>query len=388
MNKKYFYIGMVLLAAAVIGAGFTVTKKMFFKTGGAEAAAVYYCPMHPDFRSDKPGECGICGMDLVKAEPSPDLPVSKKERKVLYYRNPMDPKVMSHEPMKDSMGMDYVPVYEEESAPTGQEGVYISPERQQLIGVAAEEARYRNLTRIIRAAGKIAYDPDLYNAQVEYLEALRAGEKAVNSAIPEIASNSKALISSARLRLTLLGLGNEQIKELERKNEVSENLLLGEPGRSLWMYAEVYEYESGMVKTGQAVDVYSKAFPDKIFNGAVRSIASVLNPDTRTVRVRVELDNPGSLLKPEMFVNADIKVNLGNVLSVPKEAVMDTGTEQLVFIDRGDGYFSAKKVKLGRPADDYYEIVSGLRPGERVVTSANFLVDSESRLKSALKQLK
>ncbi|RPH74103.1 hypothetical protein EHM76_04135, partial [bacterium] len=189
MNKKGLYIVIFFLLAAAAGLGFLAAKRIFFSgTPAAAEKAVYYCPMHPDFTSDRPGKCGICGMDLVKAETSsPD----------------------------------------QESGSSGEEGVYISPERQQLIGVAADVAKYRRLKRIIRAAGKIAYDPDLYNAQVEYLEALRAGEKTKDSTVPEIAANAKSLVSSARLRLTLLGLGEEQIKELERKNSVSENLLLG-----------------------------------------------------------------------------------------------------------------------------------------------------------------
>lgn len=344
--------------------------------------AVYYCPMHPNFISDKPGSCSICGMDLVKKETS-QQPVKEAKKKILYYRNPMNPEVTSPVPMKDSMGMDYVPVYEEET--TGEEtGVYISPERQQRIGVTKEKVTKRRLYHQILTVGKVAYDPNLYVAQEEYLQALKAFNATKNSALTSISEQSDALVSATEKKLRLLGMSKEQIEELAKNGEAKENLFLPVKDDKVWVYITVYEYEMDLVAAGSEVEVTASAFPGKIFKGKIVAITPVLNAESRSLQVRAEIENPEGKFRPEMFVNAKIKVDLGEKLALPESAVIDTGVRQIVYLAKEDSRVAPREVLLGQRAEGYFEVVEGLQEGDIVITSGNFLVDSESKLNAVL----
>jgi len=311
---------------------------------------LYYCPMHPGFTSDKPGDCGICGMKLVK-------PV----------------------PMKDSMGMDYVPVYEQGVG--GESGIYISPERQQFIGVKKETVQKRKLTHQILTVGKIAYNPELYVAQQEYLQALKTKNALSASSIVQ---QSDSLVEAAERKLLLLGMSEEQIKELAKQNKPQGNLYLPAKENTVWVYMTIYEYEIGLIKEGILAEIESIAFPGEKFSGKITSITPVLDPMTRSVQARAEVDNPGHKLKPEMFVNVKINVDLGEKLAVSEEAIINTGKRTLVVVTNEKGNFLSKEVKLGQSAEGFYEVLEGLSEGETIVTSGNFLIDSESRLQSAI----
>lgn len=375
------------------------------KGGGGHAehasqkAAKFHCPMHPTYVSDRPGDCPICNMRLVpiESEESHEQAVEEAqeqggERKPLFYRHPMNPKVTSPEPKQDEMGMDYVPVYEEEVKTEGRPeksdraAISLSPEKQQLIGVRAAPVVRRDLETLLRASGRVAYDPDLYNAIVEYREALKSKEKVKDSPWPDVQERSEALINSSVLRLRQMGLAQDQIDRLGGAAENPTNLLLSEKGGSVWVYAQIYEYEAGTVKAGQMMEVVSSASPDRSLRGRVVAVDSILDPQTRTLRVRGEIRNSGDLLRPEMYVDVIIHVNLGRKLAVPAEAVLDSGTRKIVFVETGPGKYDPREIKVGRKAEDHYEVSSGLKEGEKVVVSANFLIDSESRLKAALGQ--
>lgn len=382
---------IILIIILIILAGFAGYKLIHSHYGSKSTSSIaikYHCPMHPTYVSDKPGDCPICGMKLVPME----NPETAKPTKKIMYKSTMNPNEVSDKPGKDSMGMDMVPfeidegseISENQSKVEGLVPVTVSPEKQQLSGVQTGFVEYRDLHMIIRSAGRIAYDPDLFTAQTEYLEAVKTREKVKDSSMLDVIERSNSLINSAKLKLALMGLSEIQIKELEEKKTVSDNLLIGKKGGTIWMYAQIYEYESNQVQIGQIINVTSKSLPGKIFGGIIRSIDPVLNPDTRTLRVRAELDNTEGLLKPDMFVNAEININLGKLLSVTKEAILDTGVRQIAFVDKGNGLFEPREVKLGQETDDYYQLLSGLAEGDKIVTSANFLIDSESKLKSAL----
>jgi Cu(I)/Ag(I) efflux system membrane fusion protein len=410
---------------------------------------IYYCPMHPSYTSDKPGDCPICNMKLVKREgkvvetanitgkvseektleqiciehkctmkdcgmhvktnlkpgervvcpicgevigtdtgkvveiiQSPTKPLAeKKERKLLFYRNPMNPQATSPVPMKDSMGMDYVPVYEEQTESTGP-SVMISAERQQLIGVKTEEIMKRNLTKVIRAFGKIAYDPELAVTQEEFIQALNNEENANNSKMQDVMDRAKSLTDASRRKLRLLGMSDDQITELEKTKKTQTNLYLPGKGESVWAYISIYEYEIGLVKVGASVEIEVTAYPGEVFSGKIVSVSPVLDPVTRTNQVRVEVENYGDKLKPEMFVNAKIKVDLGDKLAVPETAVLDTGLRKIVYLSEEGDILESREIQVGQKAEGYYEVLSGLESGDIVVTSGNFLVDSESRLQS------
>ncbi len=374
MIKKTIKIFIIILGLAlIIGAGFLINSRYhIFKD-------LYYCPMHPNYTSDKPGDCTICGMKLVKKE--------EEHKTILYYRNPMNPEVTSPVPMKDPMGMDYVPVYENEGSTESKEsGIYISPEKQQLIGVKNEKIQKRRLIRHIQTVGKIAYDPELYVAQEEYLQAYKAYQEAKKNNLSDILiEQTESLLRSSKRKVMLQGMSERQINELIKRSSPNENLYLPSSGDAIWVYITVYEYEIGLVKYGQPVEIEAIAYPGEKFYGNISSISPVLDPMTRSVQVRAEVKNPGNRLKPEMFVNVKIKIDLGIKLAVPEEAVMDTGERTIVFVAKPDGYFETREPRLGTKANGYYEVLSGLKEGETIVTSGNFFVDSESRLKSAIK---
>ncbi len=351
----------------------------------------YYCPMHPAFTSDRPGTCAICGMNLVK-KTAAETPVGastagQSGRKILYYRNPMNPQVTSPVPMKDEMGMDYVPVYEDQ-ATAPHAGVYISPEKQQLIGVKKGKVQVRKLSGQILTVGRVAYDANLYVAQQEYLQALKGHQSAQKANLGYLDEQSQALLRDMRRKLLLMGMSNAEIEELERQGKPESNLYLpsGED-KTVWVYITIYEYEAGLVKDGMPVQVDTLAYPGEIFRGRIVSITPLLEAATRTLKARALVDNPESKLKLEMFANVRIDYELGEKLAVPEEAVMHAGTRNIVFLADADGYFTPKTVTLGAKAQGYYEVLQGLAANEEVVTSANFLVDSESKLNAVLNQM-
>jgi membrane fusion protein, copper/silver efflux system len=177
-------------------------------------------------------------------------------------------------------------------------------------------------------------------------------------------------------------MSDEQIAALEKSRKAETNLYLPGKGENVWAYLNVYEYEIGFIKAGDPVDIEAVAYPGEKFTGKVVSISPVLDPATRTNQVRVEVPNPDNKLKPEMFVNAVIKESLGPKLAVPETAVLDTGLRKIVYISEENNVLESREVTLGQKAENYYEVISGLKEGDVVVTSGNFLVDSESRLKS------
>lgn len=344
----------------------------------------YYCPMHPTYISErKDDSCPICGMNLVKSE---DAPAGKTGGgKIKFYRNPMNPAVTSKTPMKDEMGMDYVPVYESEGEAKevgGRAAIKMDNAKRQLIGVKTARAAYRTLTHTVASSGKVAYDPDLYQSISEYKEALIARQKVKDSSWPEVHERAEALIRASELRLRQAGLSEDQITELSVNGETHANLLL--PGAKAWLYAQIYEYEIGLIKAGQEIEATTPAYPGRIFRGVIKAVDSILSSETRTLRVRAEVENPDNMLKPEMYAEIKIKITLSSRLSVPLNAIVNTGARKLVFVDKGEKGFEPKEVKTGFEGDDYTEILSGVRAGEEVVTSANFLIDSEARLKSSV----
>ena len=296
------------------------------------AQGIYYCPMHPDFTSDKPGSCPICGMNLVKKE-----------------------------------------IASENTATGGIEtGIYMSQEKQQMIGVKKEKVEKRKLTRQILTVGKVAYDPELFIAQEEYLQALKVKEQA------------GSLADASKKKLLLLGMNEEAIKELAIKGKAQQNLYLPGGDDKIWVYLTIYEYEINLVKEGQIVEIDSVASPGELFKGVIISITPVLDPETRSIQARVEVDNPEHKLKPQMFVNAKIGVDLGEKLAVREDAILDTGMRKIVYVVKEGDILEQRDIKVGQAAGGFYEVLDGLNEGDVVVISGNFLVDSESRLKSAV----
>jgi Cu(I)/Ag(I) efflux system membrane fusion protein len=166
-----------------------------------------------------------------------------------------------------------------------------------------------------------------------------------------------------------------------------ENLFKIADLSTVWVLGDIYEYELPFVKKGQEALILLSYFPGETFSGQITYVYPYLNPETRTIRVRVEVKNPELRLKPEMYANLEIHVDYGTKLAIPADAVLDAGVKNIVFVDKGDGYFEPREIKLGAKGEGVYEVLAGIAEGEKVVTSANFLIDSESSLKAALQQM-
>jgi Cu(I)/Ag(I) efflux system membrane fusion protein len=255
------------------------------------------------------------------------------------------------------------------------------------------------------------YSPDLVATQEEYLLALKAKQTLGSSSIKEISAGSDALLESAHRRLSLWDISEEQINDLEQTGKPKRTLTFYSPISgfvlkkealqgmrvmpdkelytiadlsTVWVNADVYEYELAHIRVGQKATIKLAYYPARDFVGKVSWISPVLDEKTRTAKVRLEFPNRDFTLKPEMYANAEIEINAGRKLAVPDEAVLDSGLRKVVFLDKGEGRFEPAEVKIGNKFDGYYEVLSGLSPGERILASASFLLDSESRLKEAM----
>jgi Cu(I)/Ag(I) efflux system membrane fusion protein len=363
---------------------------------------------------------------------------SQGARKIRYYRNPMGLPDTSPTPKKDSMGMDYIAVYEGDDEDGS--SVRMTPGKVQRIGVKTEIAQRRSVSVPVRAPGTIQLDErriavislrsESFIDTVENVTTgtmVREGQPLMRLFSPQIAaaaSDYATLLSlksdaktlhGAKQRLLNLAAPPSLLADIERTREVpltftwtaprngivlERNVVPGMrviPGEVLfriadhtavWALIDVAERDLGAVAAGQSVSVRARSYPDKTFTGKVALVYPHLMASTRTVRVRVELPNNDGLLLPDMYAEAEIETgNAKPVLAVPEDAVLDSGDRRVVIIDKGEGRFEPRAVEVGRRGAGYAEIRSGIAEGDVVVTSANFLIDAESNLKSALKTM-
>ncbi|MDA8122845.1 MAG: efflux RND transporter periplasmic adaptor subunit [Deltaproteobacteria bacterium] len=465
---------LIVLAAVALGVGGTylwMTKgglpglTGIVKGGGpaevkvGEEKKLYTCPMHPFIISGKPGDCPICGMTLVpvKSSGAPATAAAgpagepKKERKILFYRNPMNPTVTSPVPAKDEMGMDYAPVYDDEGG--GEGTIRVDPNTVQSMGVRTTTVKIGELKKTIRTVGRVVYDesrittvnskvngwieklhvsttgeevkkgaplidiysPDLVSAQQEYLIARRHFGQVKDSPFTDVVNGARDLQQSARKRLDYWDIDRAQVEKLEETGEVRKTLTLYSPfhgvvvskavfdgakvmsGMELfriadlsrvWVQADVYEYELPWVKQGTAATVTLDYIPGRKFHGTVSFVYPYLEGKTRTATARVELANPGALLKPDMYAHVELLPQVkGKTVLVPSEAIIRSGIRNVVFVDKGEGRFQPREVTLGFEGEEgAVQVLSGLAGNEKVVVSGQFLLDSESSLKEALKK--
>jgi len=387
----------------------------------------------------------------VAAPASAAAEPAKKAPKLLYYRNPMGLSDTSPVPKKDSMGMDYIAVFDAEPGdePLAANQIKISTDKVQKLGVRTEEAQLRSMDRSIRAAGRVepderrifmvapkfegyverlhvnvtgqpvgkgqalfeVYSPELVSAQREYAIAAQ-GALSLKGADSHTQQAMATLVESSLQRLRNWDISEEQLKALVASGQSKHTLTFRSPVSGIvtekkavqgmrfmpgevlyqvsdlsavWVVADVFEQDIGLVKTGGKARISINAYPGKTFEGTVTYVYPTLKAETRTVPVRVELANPGLLLKPSMFAQVELPVSAsGQVLTVPVSAVIDSGTRQIVLVQLGAGRFEPRAVKLGERSDDFVVVREGLQQGERVVTAANFLIDAESNLKAAI----
>ena len=349
-------------------------------------------------------------------------------RTIRFYRNPMGLPDTSRVPKKDSMGMDYIAVFEGE-ADDG-ETIRISPGKRQRTGVQSNKVERRSIMQTVRVPGSVQWDERLVSivatrsdAYVDHVENVTTGDSVtkrqplVTVYSPDVNSAAAQMISNpgyegSRRRLKNLNVSDAAIADMERTHQVPLSVLWSAPrsgvvlergavegmkaaaGATLfriadlstvWVLADVPEHAIGGIRVGQSATMRVRALPNRTFIGRFALIYPQVNNTTRSTRVRVELPNPEHLLLADMY--ADVEIATGRaapVVAVPNDAVIDTGTRQTVILDRGEGRLEPREVKLGVRGDGYVEVREGVAVGDDVVTSANFLIDAESNLKAAL----
>jgi RND family efflux transporter MFP subunit len=444
-----FFLAAALALLVLFAQG--CSKPDSARSDAADASkTLYTCGMHPQVVQDHPGNCPICGMKLTpvrKQAGTAGAPATAaSERKVKFYKSTMTPGEMKPGPGKDSMGMDMVPVYEDAPAAPQSSAIEIDPVTTQNMGIRTAVVQRGPLRRTIRTVGVIDYDettladvttkfkgwiekvyanstgelvmrgdplfeiysPELYSAQVEYILATDPSNKA--------GAGSDALKTSALTKLKFLDISEEQIAELDRTREarktlrivapqdgfVVEKLIVGgqmvDAGMkiyrladlgSVWVQTQIYEKDLAYLKLGQEATMKLDYLPDREFRGRVTYIYPTVDEKTRTAKVRMEFHNPGYFLKPGMFATVQVTSELEpSALLVPDMAVLRSGEKTTVFVALDGGKFDPRTVTLGLQAEnDTYQVLSGLKEGERIVTSGQFMLDSESQLREAIQKM-
>ncbi len=460
----------------------------------AHEGQLWTCGMHPQVISEEPGQCPICGMDLVPlavdptghdhaavdatvwtCEEHPEIAESEPgtcpidgrplvpkrvasgggEREVLFYRNPMDPTVTSPVPAKDSMGMDYVPVYADAAAGAAAGGpvVTIDPAVVQNMNVVTERVERRDLVRPIRTVGVLDYDqqqmvsvttrfsgfiekvyvnyvgepvrrgqplfeiysPELVQTQEELLSALSFAER-LEGAPEETRRRAEALAEAARTRLAYWDIGRGQIDRLEKGGTALRTLTVTAPASglvmkrmpglegmavkpgmelfhiadlsSLWLDVQVFEDQLPWLREGSEAEITLAYFPGETFRGKVRFVEPEVQERTRTVGLRVEVPNRDGRLRAGMYAQVRFAPRTAtDAVAVPRQAVLRSGERNLVILALGEGRFAPREVTLGAEGDDFVQVLAGVEAGDTVVTSSQFLIDSESNLQEAIQKL-
>ncbi|HSE39494.1 MAG TPA: efflux RND transporter periplasmic adaptor subunit [Acidobacteriota bacterium] len=391
--------------------------------------------------------------DVKKSDPTAQVS-GKKERKILYYVDPMNPSFRSDKPGKAPDGMDLTPVYADDEDEAGKESgtLRVSGKKQQLINLKIVEVSDSHLTNNIRTVGTMQYDetkvakihskiegwiekvhvdyvgrfvrkgqpmfsiysPELVATQQEYLLAVKAVTTLKQSEFADVSSGANALRASAYRRLKLWDVSDEQIKKLEETGEPMTTITFYSPVSgfvltknvfekmridydteaysiadlsTVWMIADIYEYEAARVRIGQRATMTLAYESGRKYEGTVTYIYPDLNNMTRTLKARIEFKNSSFDLKPGMYANVEIDTGHKGGLVIPVDAVLDSGDRKIVFVQKTKDEFEPREVELGDYLEDQVVVTKGLKAGEKIVASGNFLIDSESQLKSALESM-
>jgi Cu(I)/Ag(I) efflux system membrane fusion protein len=406
----------LLLALAFVLAGQACSRPGEQTSQATNAKAQYHCPMHPTYVSAKPGDCPICGMRLVPIEGQPPAPGAATPAVAGRAALMLTPE------KRQLLGVRAEELHQQPIAYTIRTVGRISTDERLVHHMHTKfegyvEHLHVDFTgRLVRKGEPLLsiYSPELVATQQEYLLAVRAQKQFATSGVASVAQNGVDLLEAARERFRLWDIRPEEIQELERTGKVRRTLDLHAESAGyvmqknvshgmrvmpsdtlfeiadlshLWVLADVYESDLPAIRLGMAAEVSVPYLPDKTWRGPVTYIAPTVEEKTRTVKVRIEVDNQADMLKPDMFADVLLRVDLGPGLVVPDSAVIDAGDRKLVFLDHPDGRLEPREVQLGAKLAGGARVLRGLAQGDRVVTAANFLLDSESSLKAALSSL-
>src|SRR5213596_3361658 len=431
MTMKLFVqtTALLIVLAALLSGAASCSKNS--STGKPNKIDYWTCTMHPSVREKGPGKCPICSMDLVPVMKESTTPAGSSKSAPHH----------DHAAMLAGKPSD-------SSATSSPSHEFVVPvERQQQIGVRYAKVERKPLRHTIRAVGLIVpdktrnwqfvsrvegyvqklvvtapgelvekdapllsiYSPDLLTSEREFVELLRMRDQAKSKDARE---TPQRLIESAKRRLQLWNVTEQQIAYLEKTRKASDTLTLLSPFRGVvqsvpveqgksvkvgdmlvevanlslvWMWAEFYENELSMFQVGQKLAITAKSYPGQNFDGTIALIDPFINETKRTAKVRIDIPNADFKLRPGMYVNAELAMDMGEALTVPVSAIMPTGERNVVFIDKSEGKLEPRIVQLGGKYGEVYAVNSGLQENERVVASANFLIDAESKVQGALK---
>ncbi len=426
--------------------------------GDGHVGELWTCGMHPQVIEEEPGQCPICGMDLVplRDEGGGGAVVKPSgEREILFYRNPMDPTITSPVPRKDDMGMDYVPVYAEEAESVAADGavVTINPAVQQNMNVIIERVTRRDISHRIRTVGYLDYDQEkmvsvttkytgfIEKTYVNYIgQPVKKGEPLFEIYAPELVQTeqellsallyatglaaapedtrrrAEALLEAARQRLAYWDISDEQVQRLEETGEVFRTLQVTAPAgglvmkrmpglegmavrpgmellhiadlSDLWLTVEIFENQLPWLDVGSTATITITYFPGEAFRGRVRYIEPEVSEKTRTIQLTLEVPNRGSRLRVGMYATVIFEpVAAKDAIAVPSQAVLRTGERNVVIVALGEGRFAPREVRLGPQGEGFVQILDGLSDGDEIVTSAQFLIDSESNLREAIQKM-
>jgi len=439
--------------------GMERTSEIGHGDGDGHQEGLWTCGMHPQVLEEAPGQCPICGMNLVPLRQDVGHGDGDGhgdgEREILFYRNPMDPTITSPVPRKDNMGMDYVPVYADEARSAATDGavVTINPAVQQNMNVITERVTRRDISHRIRTVGYLDYDqekmvsvttkfpgfiektyvnyigqpvrqgdplfeiyaPELVQTEQELLSALRYATS-LGAAPEETRRRAEARLEAARLRLSYWDISDEQVRRLEETGEVFRTLQVTAPAggvvmkrmpglegmavrpgmellhiadlSDLWLTVEIFEDQLPWLDVGSTATITMTYFPGETFHGRVRYIEPEVAQKTRTIQLTLQVPNRGNRLRVGMYATVIFEpVAAKDAIAVPSQAVLRTGERNVVIVALGDGRFAPREVRLGPQGEGFVQVLEGLTDGDEIVTSAQFLIDSESNLREAIQKM-
>lgn len=458
-SKKTSFISLLslvfLLSVFAVSCGSEKQETETHQHSEAEGQ-LWTCGMHPEVILEEPGQCPKCGMNLVPLkknnQPSAQAEKTEGERKVKYWQAPMNPTEIYDKPGKSKMGMDLIPVYDDQVSSGS--SVQIDPVTVQNMGVRTAAVERIDFARSLRAVGKVDYNeetiyavsarisgwierlyvnytgqevrkgqtlleiysPELVTTQQEYLLALKNKKMLGDSKFAGVRDGAESLLKASRQRLENWDIPESEIVKLESSGLVRKTIKLVSPANgvvihknavegmhikegmdlyriadlsTVWVNASIYDNEAPWIKEGQAAELELTYAPGKTLKGKVSYIYPYLNEKTRDIKVRIEFPNPDMQLKPGMYGNVSIKTPaIKDALVVPSEAVIRSGQRNLVFLAKGEGRFEPREVRIGEESNDgKIRIIAGLLGNEEVVVSAQFMLDSESRLQEAIQKM-